>query len=192
MKTHCSAWNAIDIRLAELLERIVREDVAAFAEFYDQTKHILTSCVGRIVRDRWDAEEVLQDTYQQVWLTAAAFRSDRGVPSAWIRTIARSRALDNLRRGKRKQSTVLLDEQRCSTSPGNMELELTERSSHAQVRETVQRLPASQKQMIDLAFFEGFSHSQVAATTGLPLGTVKSRIRIALTMLRGELPQRPG
>jgi RNA polymerase sigma-70 factor, ECF subfamily len=178
--------------LADLLERIVREDVAAFAEFYDQTKQMLTSCVARIVRDRWDAEEVLQDTYQQVWLRAGAFRSDRGVPSAWIRTIARSRALDNLRRGKRKQSEVLLDEQRCFTSPESIELELSERSSHAQILQTVQRLPSSQKQIIDLAFFEGFSHSQVAATTGLPLGTVKSRIRIALTMLREELPQRPG
>lgn len=173
-----------DAGLLLLLARIAEGDQDALAELYRFTFDSLSSFIRRLVRDAWTAEEVLQDVYKHVWLNAATYSADRGVPWAWLYMIARSRALDSLRRGKKGPSLVTLDRDLCPVSCNDAWLS-------SLIRRRVKDLPPKQRRLIHMAFYEGYSHSEIAVETGLPLGTVKARIRNALTRLREGLPPEP-
>lgn len=153
-------------------------------EFYRHSSPRLLSFILRIVRDRYNAEEVLQDVYRQIWLHAGSWRADRGSSSAWIYTIARSRAFDNLRRNRRNASMIVLRDYCVISRLGNPEEEQHRKWLNSRMTLAMKNLPDAQREIIDLAFYEGYSHSEIAWETGLPLGTIKSRIRSALMRIR--------
>lgn len=173
--------------LADLLDRIARKDEEALEELRGQTALMLAAYIRRIVRDAWNVDEVLQDVYLYVWLHAAGYRRERGTPLNWLHMLARSRALDSYRRNRTGSRVSSLEEQvrplPCVEGPPAPE----EVWRHAQVRRGVRELPADQSRLIGLAFVEGYTHSEIARSTGLPLGTVKTRIRAALNRLEERL-----
>lgn len=171
----------------QLLHRIAQRDEVALAELYDGTRMLLGAYIRRFIRDVWVAEEVLQDVYRGVWTNAAAYQRDRGAPAAWLYTIARSRALDRLRQGRNDAPNITVPYEPHRAPRRDAEQEQFTAFESALVRRTVDQLPPAQREVVRLAFFEGYSHSEIADETGLPLGTVKARIRIALNRLRGKL-----
>jgi RNA polymerase sigma-70 factor (ECF subfamily) len=162
-----------------LLRRIAARDDAAMAELYDKHHRIAYAIVRRIVQSPPDAEEVLQETFVRVWSRADTFDARLGSPAAWLVRIARNRAIDRLRA---RQARAGLNAP-LPVAPS----EVPERD--LAIRGAVATLPAAQRSLIEAAFFEGYTHSELSARFGVPLGTVKTRIRNGLVNLRVRLEQ---
>lgn len=179
---------------AALIARCARGDQAALASLYDATAAQVNGLALRILGDRDSAEEITGDVFMQVWRSAGSYDAGRGSPLAWLLTIARSRAIDRLRAtaGDRKQTAPLELGLRTPTGePGPEEM-----SSLAQrgrfVRAALDRLSREQREAIELAFYGGLSHNEIADALGAPLGTVKTRIRLGMGRLRDVLHARGG
>ena len=170
--------------LLDLMERIAHRDESALAEICRRTRTRLSAMIRRIVRDESLTEEVLQDVFLYVWRNAGQYRLDRGAPLAWIYTLARSRAIDALRRNRDLAITAPLDRcvQHLSAQP--VSEGPSETWWHAVIRQGIHELPEMQQVLIAMAFVEGYTHVEIADSLGLPLGTVKGRIRLALAKLR--------
>lgn len=174
--------------LASLVVRIARRDEAALGALYDATSPWIYGLVLRIVRDRQIADEVSLDVYMQAWNGARTYSADRGTVRAWLVTMARSRALDRLRRSSvRREVTVsdLPDPAAPADDRPESDLEATE--LRANVSGALSALPAPQRECIELAFYEGLTHSEIARRRGQPLGTVKTQIRRGIGKLRQTL-----
>lgn len=182
-----------DGRLQALLARVVERDERAFAALYDATASRVQGLVRRIVRIPALAEEVVEDAYWQVWRQAPRYEAGRGRVLTWLLSIARSRAIDALRRDERHEHDELAaDASAEPAAAGAPAEELIEASRGAQrVHEALARLDARSRQLVALAFLRGLTHDEIAAQTGMPLGSVKSLIRRALLRLR-ELIEQPG
>jgi RNA polymerase sigma-70 factor (ECF subfamily) len=184
----------LEIEPADLIARCALGDQAALAELYDATAAQVNGLALRILADRDTAEEVTGDVFLQVWRSAGSYEPARGSPLAWLFTLARSRAIDRLRGGaaERRQSSPfeLAPDVECD-APGP-----EEGSSLAQrrriVRAALERLGEEQRQVLEMAFFQGLSHSEIAAALGAPLGTVKTRIRLGMSRLREWLAAQGG
>ena len=173
-----------------LLGRIAQADQAALAELYDHTSKVVYGLALHIVRDRSEAEEITLDVYIQVWRQAGRYDPARGVPSAWLCTLARSRALDRVRsRLHRDQVREFpLDDfaSLIDAAPPPDESAATTEQARA-VRSALASLPVEQRETIELAFFRGLTHSEIATLKGQPLGSVKTRIRLGMLRLRDAL-----
>ena len=155
---------------------------------YDQTNRLVFGLVLRIVRDGAVAEEVLLDVYTQVWQQASSYRPLRGGPLAWILTIARSRAIDRLRSSRWEERRESLERAEERSSPAADPEAATVSSERRRiVREAIDALSAEQRQVIELAYYSGLSHSEIARETNQPLGTVKTRVRLAMIKLSDSL-----
>jgi RNA polymerase sigma-70 factor (ECF subfamily) len=177
-------------RWAALIDRIAVSDLTALAELYDQTSRLVYGLVLRIVVNPADAEDVTFDVYTQIWKQASRFDFGRGKPSAWIFTIARSRALDCVRaRGRRqedRQQPIETLHGYSDESPSPREAsDITVRRQY--ITAALGKVASDQREAIELAFFGGLSHSEIAERLGQPLGTVKTRIRLGMRRLRDEL-----
>jgi RNA polymerase sigma-70 factor (ECF subfamily) len=181
-----------------LLQRIVARDERAVAELYDRHSRLVFSLIRRILRSESDAEDVLQETFVRVWSRADTYDAALGSPATWLARIARNRAVDRLRT-RRTRAAV---DGAVPDTPESGEIRMavadvsTRPDVHAQdaamanaLRGGVARLPEAQRVLIEAAYFEGYTHQELAARFGLPLGTVKTRIRTGLTVLRGQLEQ---
>ncbi|MGH9936929.1 MAG: sigma-70 family RNA polymerase sigma factor [Blastocatellia bacterium] len=180
---------ARDQDLISLVQRVATGDQSALATLYDTTNRLVYGLVLRVLGDVSSAEEVLLDVYTQVWRQAASYDANRGAPLAWLTTIARSRAIDRLRSGwqdqRRKESLdVLGDTPAGSASPEEMTV-ASERQKF--VREALNLLTPEQREVIELAYYSGLSHSEIAAKLNQPLGTVKTRTRLGMMKLREAL-----
>lgn len=172
----------------EWIASVAAGDQAALARFYDATADLVHGLVLRIVRDPGAAEEVTLDVYQQVWRRAASYDAERGRPSTWLLTIARSRAIDRLRATARERGREALQDHPGLVDPAEdpgLGAEGEERRRH--VLAALATLPPDQRRAIELAFFEGLTHVEVAERLGEPLGTVKTRIRTGMIRLRDAL-----
>ena len=178
-----------DTRQAELIGGAAAGDQRALAELFDSTSRAVYGLLLRILSDPGVAEEVLLDVYAQAWRQAGTYNAERGTPLAWLTTIARSRALDRLRRTRRERGRAEpLDAVAELPSTGaSAEEDINERERGALVRAALAALPAEQREVIELAYYRGLSHSEIAAARGLPLGTVKTRTRLGLARLRETL-----
>ena len=177
-----------------LLERAAQGDEAAFEQLYDRYSAVLYALALRIAGEASDAEEIVLDSFAQAWRDATRFRPERGSVIAWLTTICRSRALDLVRaRGRRGK---LLDSAHAAEpdappamgsapAPGDRELDLLERRQW--VADALRALSQPQRQAIELAYYDGLSHSEIAERLGEPLGTVKTRVRLAMEKLRETL-----
>lgn len=167
---------------------VARGDQRAFEAFYDATLARVVALVRRICADSGLAEEVVEDAYVQVWRDAGRYDTTRGVPLAWLLTIARSRALDALRRRDEAQPMeapeVLIEQPDESADPLDL---LTVFEETSATRRALEQLPARERQLIGLAFLRGMTHAEIAAETGWPLGTIKTSIRRALGTMRAVL-----
>lgn len=183
---------ADDAGLAALIERIVGHDQRAFEAFYDATCHRVIALLRRFLRDPARLEEVAEDVFFQVWRDAPRFDAARGQPMAWLLTIARSRALDALRRAEREAVELGVDDDELEASmapdaSADPAHRLAESRRADALRAALAALDPQPRQLVSLAFLRGLTHEEVAAETGLPLGTVKSSIRRALGVLRAAL-----
>lgn len=171
------------------IAQIAAGDQTALAQFYELTNRLAFGLILRILGDRSTAEEVLLDVYTQVWRQAGNYRRERGTPLAWLTTIARTRALDRLRAGRqemqRKESLDAVAEV-CSFA-ANPEESAVSHEHQRLVREALVALTFEQRQVLELAYFSGMSHSEIAAHLGQPLGTVKTRTRLGMLKLKEML-----
>jgi RNA polymerase sigma-70 factor (ECF subfamily) len=176
-------------QLAEWIARIAEHDERALASLYDATLSRVYGLVLRIVRRADLAEEVVEDTYFQVWRQALRFDPARGSAQTWLLGMARSRAIDRLRREARFAADSL-DVDDAPQLDGRAEPAdelLAAARGHAELHRALMQLQAQPRQLVALAFFRGLSHEEIASQTELPLGTVKSQIRRALIALRQVL-----
>ena len=168
-----------------LLARVATRDPAAIASLYDRHHRVLYSLIVRILRDRSEAEDVLQEVFVRAWTRVDTYDRDLGSPGAWLMRIARNRAIDRLRaRDVRARSTEKVPPPPPVESPETT-ASLSERQ-RAVVR-ALDVLTADQRLLIEHAYFGGLSQSELAARFDIPLGTVKTRIRTGMMALRREL-----
>ena len=174
---------------AALIKRVADGDQSALTELYDSTSRLVFGLVLRVVGDRATAEEVVLDVYTQVWRQAATYDTKRGAPLAWIMTIARTRGIDRLRSGKhdfqRKEPLDSIGEARATTASPEENTVMSER--RLMVRSALDLLSAEQREVIELAYYSGLSHSEIALKLNQPLGTVKTRTRLGMMKLRDTL-----
>lgn len=182
-----------DDRDRVLLQRMAKGDEAALAALYDQWGERVHAVAYWILRDADEAEDVVEETFWQAWRTATGFDGQRAAGSTWLMMIARSRALDRLRAQRRKAglTTALstsytgLDETQSLASVASEAA--ADRQHRALLSSALSALPPEQRETIELAFFGGLSHAEIAAKISQPLGTVKTRIRLAMQKLRQSL-----
>lgn len=170
---------------AALLARVAARDPGAIATLYDRHARMLYSLIVRILRDRSEAEDVLQDVFVRAWTRVETYNRDLGSPLAWLIRIARNRAIDRLRaRGVRERSVDEAPQPPEVASP-----EATAALSERQraVTRALDVLTPDQRTLIECAYFRGLSQTELAAEFGLPLGTVKTRIRTGMQALRRAL-----
>lgn len=173
-----------------LLQRIASRDRLALAEFYDQIAAPIFSTATRILGDAHEAEEVVQDVFVQIWEKAATFDAILGSPFHWAMRITRNRAIDRLRaRQRRTKLAEQFEENLVVTggAQGNVGTEQLDPEAVRQIHATVSSLPADQKRVIEMAFFSGLTHAEIAEKLNEPLGTVKARIRRGMLKLRESL-----
>ena len=170
---------------AALIGRLVQRDETALTALYDRYASMIASILNRILRDSQAAEEILQDIFFQLWSTASRFDASRGSLPAWLAVIARNRAISRLRRHNPASGDALLEGM--AISPFNLETSASQRLLLDRVKGALEKLPREQRDAVELAYFEGLTHSEIAERTGDPLGTVKTRLRSALETLRRNL-----
>jgi RNA polymerase sigma-70 factor (ECF subfamily) len=180
-----------------LLQRIAIRDEAALAELYDRYSRRAYSVIMRILGSQSDAEDVLQETFVRVWSRAETYDALMGTPSAWLTRIARNRAIDRLR-ARRVRGNVAVGPIQAGDGPPRSEEPVTRdtpetvlegRTMAGAVRTALAALTPAQRALIEAAYFEGYTHSELATRFGVPLGTVKTRIRTALAAMRDRLEQ---
>ena len=198
----CNGRLIVESRRSEvdrgLLERIVARDEAALADFYDRHSRLAYTVIMRILGSPSDAEEVLQETFVRVWSSADAYDAMLGSPATWLTRIARNRAIDRLR-ARRVRGNVSVEATALAGANGHEAWEpvardtpetvLELRATEGAVRTALEVLTPGQRALIEAAFFEGYTHSELATRFGMPLGTVKTRIRAGLAAMRGRLEQ---
>ena len=175
---------------AALIERLLQRDVRAFEELYDRHSRIVYGLVLHILQQASTAEEVVQDIFLQLWRNAAHYDGARGPFLPWLLTLARNRALDQLRLKSERQRRREEQSEQLPAAAGSrpdFEGNLDDQRRAARVRELMSALRPQQRRAIELAYFEGLSHSEIAARLGEPLGTVKSWIRNGLLKLKEGL-----
>lgn len=170
--------------------RVVEGDAGAFAELYDRHVRPVFSLVLRIVGDQDEAEDLIQEVFSQAWTQARRYDARRGPVSAWLLTIARSRAIDRLRARRGQTSLVVPNTNKVVDVPDpglTQEMLVLNAEQLGRLRTAMEQLPLLQRLALELAYFEGLSHTEVAERLEQPLGTVKTRIRAALQRLRGAM-----
>jgi len=168
-----------------LLERITARDQRALAELYDRHARLLFGLLLRILRSRADAEEVLQEVFVQAWTRTDTYNVSLGSPAGWLIGIARNRAIDRLRNNAVRSRTVEQAPLPPAVETPEARAAATERQRD--VSRALASLPLEQRELIEHAYFEGLTQSELADRFKLPLGTVKTRVRTGLSTLRGLL-----
>jgi RNA polymerase sigma-70 factor, ECF subfamily len=168
-----------------LVALVARGDEDALAELYDRVSRVAYGLALRVLRDERHAEDAVQEAFLQVWRSAATFRAERAKASTWILTLVHRRAVDLVRREERRQADPLTDD----TAAAAQATEQTEeaawlRFERERVQTALKQLPDVQREALELAYYGGFSQSELADRLGVPLGTIKSRMFAGLARLR--------
>ena len=177
---------------SDLLARIAKGDRRAFGHLYDRSASVLFALSLRVLGDREEAEDLLQEVYAEVWRKSVGYDERRGTPMAWLITLTRSRAIDRLRaRASRGHGvTDSIDEAPIADTQGHDPTPFDQHAD-AEVRGLVMKalveLPAAQRQALELAYYEGLSHSEIADRLKEPIGTIKTRIKLGMSKLKTAL-----
>ena len=171
-----------------LVLRMQKRDANALAELYDRYGRVTFSLIVRIVRDSAIAEDLVQETFLRVWNRVHGFDAQRGAIGPWLLAVARNRAIDYLRSaGGRERNALELEETGHPALYCDMEKDLLSSDKLRRVKSAVDKLAPNQRQVIELAYFEGLTQTEMAERMGQPLGTVKTWVRAALKSLRDDL-----
>ena len=172
-----------------LLARMAQGDGDALAELYDRYAGPIYSLALRILRDAGDAEDIVQEVFAQAWRHASRYTATRGVVAAWLLTLARSRAIDRLRARRARPEAAPDDAAaiRVIDASPPIDHQLLSAEQIAGVRAALDDLPLLQRVAVELAYFDGLTHAEIADRLEQPLGTVKTRIRLAMAKLRETL-----
>lgn len=181
-------------RLADedLMPLVARKDPNAFEVFYDRHGGAAYSLAHRIVGDPAAAEDVTQEAFLSMWRSKARYDPTRGSVRAWALGIVRNRAIDALRKGGGRAPKLNLDDDAAldrTEAPERTDAEALRRETARQVRGALGALPSEQSQVIELAYFGGFTHSEIARMLGTPIGTVKGRMRLGLEKMRAQFAE---
>ena len=172
----------------ELVTRLQKRDPHALAELYDRYGRLAYSLILRVVRDGAIAEDLVQETFLRVWNRVQGFDAGRGSIGPWLLAVARNRAIDYLRSaGGRERNALEFEETDHPALYTDMEHDLLVSDGARRVKAAMERLPSNHRQVIELAYFEGLSQTEMAERMGQPLGTVKTWVRTALQSLREDL-----
>jgi RNA polymerase sigma-70 factor (ECF subfamily) len=172
----------------ELLGRVARGDQAAFGELYDQMAPRVLGLVRRLLIDHAQSEEVTQEIFLEIWQTATRYEEQRGGASTWIMTMAHRRAVDRIRAsqaGRDRDTRIGIRDQAVEYDQVSETVEI--RIEHERVERAMNRLTELQRQAISLAYYGGYTQSEVADLLHVPLGTVKTRLRDGMIRLRDEM-----
>jgi RNA polymerase sigma-70 factor (ECF subfamily) len=176
-----------------LLARVAKGDHQAFSQLYDQSSSLLYTLALRMLGNREEAMELLQDVYLEVWRKVARYDVGRGTPIAWLITLTRSRALDRLRSRTARAHHLANDSpdgpaaaHATDQSPSPFDTQ-ADQELRSLIGSALAGLPHAQQQAIELAYYDGLSHAEIAATLDQPLGTVKTRIKLGMSKLRETL-----
>lgn len=171
-----------------LIASIAERNRDAFSRFYDFYAPMIYSLALRMLKAQSDAEDLLQEVFLQVWRQATVYSVQRGSPEAWLINIARSRAIDKLRSIRRREKNfVLTDDPAAAESAHNVEISAGESETRLIMNSALANLPEAQRRVLELAYFDGLSQTEIAARLAEPLGTVKTRMRAGIQRLRGML-----
>jgi RNA polymerase sigma-70 factor (ECF subfamily) len=175
-------------QLTGLLRASARGDEAAFAELYDATSRRIHGLVLRVIRDPAQSEEVTQEVFLEIWRLSTRFDDDQGSPLSWMMTIAHRRAVDRVRSAEASTRRDVSYEQRTRETEHDSTAEAAQASLEARrVRQALHTLTDAQRGALELAYFGGYTHTEIASMLDLPLGTAKTRIRDGLIRLRDTL-----
>lgn len=167
------------------MQRAAAGDHAGLAELYDATSHLVFGLALRILGDRNEAEDAVVEVYAQVWRHAHTYDPGRGTPCSWLLTLTRSRAIDMLRSRKRERAIDPIESASdVQADTPNPEDVTADAERHRFVRRALENLSVEQREAIELAYFSGLSHTEIAMQLGQPLGTIKTRIRLGMMRLR--------
>jgi RNA polymerase sigma-70 factor (ECF subfamily) len=171
-----------------LVARMQRRDPQALAELYDRYGRVTYSLILRVVRDGGIAEDLVQETFLRVWNRVHGFDAQKGSIGPWLLAVARNRAIDYLRSaGGRERNAVEFEETDRPALYTDMEKDILSADNARRIKSAVEKLTPNQRQVIELAYFEGLSQTEMAERMGQPLGTVKTWVRSALKTLRDDL-----
>jgi len=185
--TERADYNYSTLSDGELLARLYERDKEALGVLYDRYSGYVHALSLRMLGSRQEAEEVLQDVFWQFWKGRIRYHAERGRFSTWLFVIVRNRCLDRLRRMNRKASIEPLSEIEPEPDPHDPEEDVYIAERRQIVLQALGRLPEEQRQAVELAFYQGMTHSEIAAQLDTPLGTIKSRIKIGMEKLKQHL-----
>jgi RNA polymerase sigma-70 factor (ECF subfamily) len=184
--------NADDVAL---IRRMCEADETALGALYDRWVRALYSLVVHLLKDPDEAEDIVEETFWQAWRKASSYEPSKGAVSTWLLTIGRRKALDRIRAKKRQKEDPIGPDQSFADLPSpendpSQDAEGRELREH--VRSALRELPQEQREVLELGYFRGMSQSEIADATGQPLGTVKTRMRLAMQKLREPLSMHRG
>ena len=174
----------------ELLKAVAAKNEAALGQLYDRYRLILFGVLVRILNNREEAEDVLQEVFLQVWRRAADFNENRGKPFTWLVTLARSRGIDRLRSLASRERVATAGANESSDEVSDAATDAIRAEQRGVVNEALSQLPEEQKRPLMLAYFDGLTQTEIAYKLGAPLGTVKTRMRSGMMKLRELLSAR--
>jgi RNA polymerase sigma-70 factor, ECF subfamily len=172
-----------------LIERIISRDRQALSALYDRYARLIYSVAYRSLGSVEESEEIVMDVFAKIWTTADRYNADKARVDTWIFMMTRSRILDRLRSKQRRSKlteAIVVEDLPTSTNDNSVDLEIADRRT--QILSALATLPPEQRQVLELAYYGGWSHREIAEQTGMALGTVKTRIRLGLEKLR-SIPQ---
>ena len=178
----------------DLVQGMARRDRGCFGQFYDRHASRVFGLLCKMLGQPAEAEDILQESFLQVWQQAGSYDPGRGSPPTWLTLIARSRAIDRLRKvalEKRREGRVIEELNREIEGAGSLQEEIAKKGEREIVLDALGALPRQQRDPILLAFFDGLTHAEIAKRSGEPLGTIKTRIRLGMRKL-GETFQQKG
>ncbi len=172
---------------AFLIEKVADRDIEAFNEIYSNFSQIVFNLMVRTLQNREEAEDALQDVFIQIWDKAYTYDSSKGAVSTWITNMARNRAIDKLRsRSSRKHINLIDDESiKSNDDINNIVEEINER--RVVINSALESIPAEQRKVIEMAYFDGLTHIEISELLSLPVGTVKTRIALGISKLRKRI-----
>ena len=175
----------------DLISLVEAGDADAFATLYDRHSQAAFSLAYRMMGERQAAEDLAQDAFLKVWRGASSYRAERGSVRTWILSIVHNRGVDKLRsQASRRKTQERVEASAPRSQPSEAFAETWRNSQRDQVREALNTLPAEQLKILELAYFSGYTHVEISELLGLPLGTVKGRMRLGLKKIRDYFESR--
>ena len=175
----------------DLISRVEASDAEAFATLYDRHSRAAVSLAYRMMGERQASEDLAQDAFLKVWRGASSYRADRGSVRTWILSIVHNRGIDLLRsQASRRRTQDKVEASAPRSQPSEAFAEAWRNSQRDQVREALSTLPSEQLKILELAYFSGYTHVEISDLLGLPLGTVKGRMRLGLKKIRDYFESR--